>query len=411
MSHETFDAVIVGGGIVGVSTAYQLALRGVKKIAVLEKGPHVAAGSTGQSSAVVRQKYANVEVVRLAHWSVGLFHHWCERLELTENRSGFDPAGVVWIPGREAEDHAKALQHFQEVGVPGGLVSADEIRDRYPALNLCPERLDLTGETEHTCHDAASLFYEPQGGYADPQGTTEDLMRAAANRGVRLFVRHRVVGVEPCASAHSVRCANGATFHCGWLLNACGPWFARLNALLGVTLPMRLSPVRVQIATRDRPPDVVGDLPVFVSASDQLYARPEAGGRQLIAGSTAPEDESEEIEDPDHFDTAASLEFRERMMHKLHHRLAMRSRGTVRGYAALYTVNTADWHPVIDAVGPDGYFVANGFSGHGFKLAPSVGALIARLISGVALPDDPRVDVSYFAADRKPIDSSGGVLA
>ena len=110
-------------------------------------------------------------------------------------------------------------------------------------------------------------------------------------------------------------------------------------------------------------------------------------------------------------DSDGTPRFRDRMMHKLHHRFAMKSKGAVRGYAAMYTVNTTDWHPIIDAVGPDGFFVANGFSGHGFKLGPSVGAMIGRLITGTALPDDPPVAAGYFAADRKPITASGGVLA
>ena len=122
-------------------------------------------------------------------------------------------------------------------------------------------------------------------------------------------------------------------------------------------------------------------------------------------------DEREGVEDPDDFDTECSSEYRDRMMHKLHHRFAMKSRGTVHGYAALYTVNTDDWHPIVDAVGPPGFFVANGFSGHGFKLGPSMGAMIARMMTGIELPDDPAVDVGYFAASRKPIQSSGGVLA
>ena len=62
-------------------------------------------------------------------------------------------------------------------------------------------------------------------------------------------------------------------------------------------------------------------------------------------------------------------------------------------------------------VGPDGYFVANGFSGHGFKLGPAVGALIGRMMTGIELADDPPVNSRYFAADRRPIASGGGVLA
>ena len=98
-------------------------------------------------------------------------------------------------------------------------------------------------------------------------------------------------------------------------------------------------------------------------------------------------------------------------MHKLHHRFVMKTRGQVGGYAALYMVNTTDWHPILDGIGPEGYFLANGFSGHGFKLGPSIGSLIARMMTGISMPDDPPVDPRYFSAGRRPISSSGGVLA
>ena len=411
MPHRIFDAIVIGGGIIGVSSAWQLARRGLR-VAILEKGPHVASGSTGQSSAVVRQRYANIQVVQLAYWSLQMFQNWCERLELKENRCGFLPVGVVWLPGSDGDDAGESTRQFQQAGAAGGLYGVDELRSRYPSLNFCTRALDMTG-LDHDCADPREIFWEPEGGCADPQGTTEDLLQAGRGKGVELFVGHEVTGIETAAGGgfSAVHCANGEVFSCKLLLNACGPWCQRVNEMVGVTLPMQMRPTRVQIAMRNRPADVVGEIPVFVSEADQIYSRPEANGQQFIVGSTAPEDECEPVDDPDNFDTDASLEFRERMMHKLHHRFAMKSRGTVRGYAALYTVNTDDWHPIIDAVGPDGYFVANGFSGHGFKLGPSVGALIGRMMSGVELSDDPPVDVRYFAADRKPLTSSGGVLA
>ena len=411
MADKTFDAIVIGAGIIGVSSAYQLARRGLR-VGILEKGPHVAAGSTGQSSAVVRQRYTNIEVLQLAHSSLQMFQNWCELLELKENHSGFRPVGVVWIPGGEDDDTAETMQRFQQVGAAGSLCAIDDLRRRYPAVNFCNQGLDMTG-ISHDCSNAPTVFWESEAGFADPQGTTEDLMRAGAAKGVELFVRHEVTGIETASTGgfSLVECTNGQTFSCNLLLNACGPWCNRINQMVGVTLPMTLRPTRVQIALRDRPGDVVGEIPVFVSAADQIYGRPEANGKQFVVGSTDPKDESEAISDPDQFDTEASREFRDRMMHKLHHRFPMKSRGTVGGYAALYTVNIDDWHPIIDAVGPDGYFVANGFSGHGFKLGPSVGALIGRMMSAIQLPDDPPVSVRYFAADRKRIGSSGGVLA
>ena len=412
MALKTFDALVIGGGIIGVSSAYQLARRGLSRIAILEKGPHVAAGSTGQSSAVVRQRYANIELVQLSYASLQMFQNWGERLELSENRSGFSPVGVVWLPDGTPVDCTQSVRNFQKVGAAGGVYAVDELVSRYPSLNFCTQALDMTG-VAHECAAPRDLFWEPDAGFADPQGTTEDLLRAAEANGVELFVRHEVTRIETAAGGgfRTVHCRNGALFSCKLLLNAAGPWCGRISQMVDVALPMNLRPTRVQIAIRDLPAEVVGDIPVFVSQADQIYGRPEANGQQFMVGSTAAEDEREAVDDPDNFDEHASLEFREKMMHKLHHRFAMKGRGNVRGYAALYTVNTDDWHPIIDAVGPDGYFVANGFSGHGFKLGPSVGALIGRMMTGIELPDDPPVDVRYFAADRKPIVSGGGVLA
>ena len=410
-SKQHFDVIVIGGGIIGVSTAWHLTRRGVRRVAVLEKGSQVAAGSTGQSAAVVRQRYTNLPLVQLAYASVEMFRNWTETLEISQNRCGFCPVGVVWITDEPAESHEPAVRLFQQVGAVGNVYAADDLRDRYPSLNFCAHRLDLTGR-EHDCADPPVVFWEEHGGYADPQGTTDDLLAAGQARGVQLFLRHEVSRIEtgPGGRVCAVHCTNGETFGCDVVLNAAGPWCNRINDMLGVTLPMELKPTRVQIALRDRPADVVGDLPVFISLADGLYGRPEAGGRQFIVGSTRPEDEREFIDDPDHYDPDASPEFRRKMMHKLHHRFDMASRGTVQGYAALYTVNTTDWHPIIDAVGPPGYFVANGFSGHGFKLGPCIGGLIARRITGIARPDDPPVDPALFAADRASM-AGGGVLA
>ncbi len=412
MATKTFDAVVIGGGIIGVSSAYQLVRRGLRRVAILEKGPHVASGSTGQSSAVVRQRYANIELMQLAYASLQMFQSWCERLELTEDRSGFSPVGVVWLPDKTPEDQTDSIRKFQKVGAAGDLYAVDDLRSRYPSLNFCMRALDMTG-IDHDCADPQKVFWESDAGFADPQGTTEDLLQAGRARGVELFVRHEVTRIETAAGGgfRAVHCSNGTVFSTGLLLNAAGPWCLGVNQMLGVALPMELRPTRVQIALRDRPVEVIGEIPVFVSQADQIYGRPEGRGQQLMVGSIDAEDERETVDDPDHFDTHASPQFREKMMHKLHHRFSMKGRGNVRGYAALYTVNIDDWHPIIDAVGPSGYFVANGFSGHGFKLGPAVGALIGSMMTSVELADDPAVDVRYFAADRQPIDSSGGVLA
>ena len=175
MANKTFDAVVIGGGIIGVSSAYHLARRGVRRVAILEKGPQVAAGSTGQSSAIVRQRYANIEVIQLAHASLRMFQDWRERLELRESRCRFSPVGVVWIAEGDPDDDARSAQLFERVRASGGVYPVEELRKRYPSLNLCTRQLDMGGAT-HDCAAPSGLFWEPEGGFADPQGTAEDLL-------------------------------------------------------------------------------------------------------------------------------------------------------------------------------------------------------------------------------------------
>jgi glycine/D-amino acid oxidase-like deaminating enzyme len=76
----------------------------------------------------------------------------------------------------------------------------------------------------------------------------------------------------------------------------------------------------------------------------------------------------------------------------------------VSGVAGLYTINREDVHPVVGPTGVDGFWVANGFSGHGFKLAPSVGSMVAQEVTGTSIEFDTDVPISFFSVDREPID-------
>jgi glycine/D-amino acid oxidase-like deaminating enzyme len=409
---KTYDAIIIGGGIIGASCAFHLARRGVNKIAVLDKGPHVACGSTGKSSAVVRQGYTNYELIKLTVDSIQMFSNWSDWLKIKENRCGFSPVGVVWLLPGGGEPFPGSLEMFARAGAHAKLVDPTQLQQEYPSLNLCSRALSLEGE-EHECASSTKIFWEPDAGFADPQGTTENLQEAGEALGAKFYFRHEVIKIDVASNSgfESIVCSNGATFSTPLLLNAAGPWCNRINDLLGVDFPMPPKPTRVEMAFRDLPAEVTGKVPVFFSAADEVYGRAEGHGQQLLIGSTSPEDETDYIKDPDNYDEGSTLEFRERMMHKLHHRFAMKTRGAVRGYSGLYTVNTTDWHPIIDSLGPPGYFVAAGFSGHGFKLGPSIGGLIAQRMTEITLEDDCPVDVGLFAGNRASLSSTGGVLA
>jgi glycine/D-amino acid oxidase-like deaminating enzyme len=117
--------------------------------------------------------------------------------------------------------------------------------------------------------------------------------------------------------------------------------------------------------------------------------------------------------DPDDYLTAADAAFKDIKIHALHHRIpALPHRGAVGGIAGLYTMNPRDVHPVLGPTALDGWWVANGFSGHGFKLAPMIGSMLAKAIAGTEAPYDTDVPLSFLGVDREPLAVNyRGVLA
>ena len=166
------------------------------------------------------------------------------------------------------------------------------------------------------------------------------------------------------------------------MINASGPWCNRLNEMAGAHLRWTLSPIRAQIVYTTWPSDL-GPLPVAGDNSTGIYFRPQSGGQQVLIGSFLPEDEEEVIDDPDDFKKVPDVDFIEMKLAAFQHRVpALAARGQVSGVAGLYTMNREDVHPVVGPSGVDGFWVANGFSGHGFKLAPAVGSMVAQAFSG-----------------------------
>jgi glycine/D-amino acid oxidase-like deaminating enzyme len=144
-----------------------------------------------------------------------------------------------------------------------------------------------------------------------------------------------------------------------------------------------------------------------------IYFRTENNGQQLVIGSVREEDEREAVDDPDDFRTEIDEDFELVNLHALHHRLpGLPYRGRVRGYCGLYTTNREDVHPVLGPTDVDGFWLANGFSGHGFKLAPAIGSMLAQAITGEKRDFDTDIPLSFLAVDREPIGlSSKNVLA
>lgn len=405
MSNRTADVVIIGGGIMGMSIAYQVARRSSLSVVVLEKGAGLGEGSTGGSSAITRQRYTKAESVRIARDGNVVWRNWTEYTGLPDPVGRFHDIGVLWMMNESVAEVAADRDRLRAEGVDAVMVDAAELKNLYPGLSACMVRFDLTGDVEHECADGDAFLIERDTGFFDATGALLDVATAAAGAGVDIRMRSEVVDVNvEGARARGVNLADGSSIDAGLVINAAGPWCNRINAMAGLDLDWSLVPTRIQVLYRALPAEVPRPIPVVGDAAGGVYFRPEAGGGQIILGSILEEDEIETA-DPDSYNVSADRSFIDLKIHALHHRIpSLTYVGVPGGMASLYTVNRQDVLPIVGPTSIDGFAVVNGFSGHGFKESQMIGSMMAQWITGERADFDTDVPISFFAVDRDPVD-------
>ncbi|QWF84413.1 4-methylaminobutanoate oxidase (formaldehyde-forming) [Amycolatopsis sp. CA-230715] len=374
---ENVDVVIVGGGLEGLAIAWALAERGVRDVVVLERST-LCSGGTAKSSSIVRCHYGVASLAAMAWYGVGVFEH---AEELLGTDVGFRRVGYAVGVGEENLSALRANIAIQRsVGVEVDEITPDRVRDWWPAM-----RVD----------DFRAFAYEPRGGSGDAYLTGMAFAAAARHRGVRIRqhtpVRRLMKGTG--GRAIGVETGAGERISAGTVVLANGPWSVPLAAPLGVDLPVRAQ--RAQIVLVDSGAEV-GQAPVVSDLVSLQYFRREPSGDVLVGNS---DHAVPEYVDPDRYRQRADGSFVETAVEKLAHRFpGWPDPGVVTTYAGCYDV-TPDYNPVIGPSGVPGLFLAVGFSGHGFKLAPAVGRLSADLlVDGVS--GDPAVDAADFRFGR-----------
>lgn len=370
----TADVVVIGGGSTGTSVAFQLARRGAGRVVLVEREA-VGSGPTSKSMGIIRLHYSYEPLIRLALRSLELFSHFEELTEGTADftRSGFllavSPTQLPSLRGNVA------LQ--QGLGVRTSVLLPEKLTDLDPRLYV---------------EDLGGAAYEPESGFADGYATASSFASAARRMGVRIVEQTVVERIVLESGRVQAVATSGGTITSPKALVAAGPWTPALLEPLGVAVPIRSSREQVvQLA----PPPQFGRLEVVVEDLAQgFFARPEAGGT-ILAG--VLEEDAEEIVEPDAFNRGYDFEYLARVGRMWAHRYPSAADAQVRGgYASLYDV-TPDWQPVLGQVdGADGLFIAAGFSGHGFKLSPALGEVLASVVLG----EPPAIDISMFALSR-----------
>jgi sarcosine oxidase subunit beta len=358
------EVIVIGAGVVGASVAFHLAERGVKTLLIDREGP--AAGSTARSGALIRAHYPTKLEADLAWESlIRYFEPWNERVG---GGCGFTRTGFAYLV---AQENVTALRYNvvlqQRAGVETGLVGPDQLAEIEPAL---------------TTDGIALAAYEPRGGYADPTATTVGFLRAAQALGAR-FERHRATALLLRNDRiQGVQTEEGPLPSDAVVL-AAGARSVPLAADVGLDLPIQ--PAMVQVALFERPYELPAHL-TLIDTTQGFYARPAAEHATLVGS----RDSLEWTDDPDAPIPEPGATFIAQASRKLAQRLPLFAGAPYRSGRSGILDMTPDGRPVLGPAGPEGLYLATGWSGTGFKKAPAVGAELARWVSDGA-PERPEL--------------------
>ena len=350
---ERADVVIVGGGVLGLSLAYQLTLRGVRDVVVLERS-YLNSGASGRNGGGVRAQWSTPTMVRLGLRSLQLFRTFAGE---TGVNVWFRRGGYLFL----APDGSQVARLERNLAIQRAQGMRTRILGREQACEVVPE-LDPSRFV------AAS--WNPDDGVVFPWPFMWGYAAAAQARGAIVRTFSPVTGIEVSGGlVRAVRTAGGRV-RCDTLVNACGAWSPEVARLAGVSLPNR--PTRHEILVSGPLKPWLGPL-VSVLGTGLYVSQSQRG--EIVGGMGDPEE-------PAGIVTGSTLRFLARFSRVLtDHLPATAGIPVMRQWAGNYDV-TPDNNPILGAAGPANFLQLSGFVGHGFMMAPAVGELMAEWMTG-----------------------------
>lgn len=368
------DVVIIGAGVTGAALAYTLAKRGIRDVLVLERR-FPCAGATGRCGGGIRQQFTTAPNIRLAMGSVRIYEQLSEELDYNIE---YVQGGYLVLAETEEElelqRQAVALQN--ELGLPSRALSPEEVPEIVPLFDITT----IAGAT-----------FCPTDGHANPFRVVEGYLRAARRLGVTLEKFTEVTGFSVRGGRVTEVVTSRGKVAAGVVVNAAGAWSREIAKLAGVELPNQ--PVRHEILATE-PVQPVTDVMV-ISLHTGIYFSQTAHG-QIVGGIGDP------AERPG-YNIRSSFRFLRRFLSELvRHIPALGQLAVLRQWAGLYDV-TPDAQPILGPTpGLENFIQANGYSGHGFMIAPKVAEILADYIErGEVSEDLARLSLSRFEGEVK----------
>lgn len=375
---QTTKFLIVGGGLEGLAIAYSLADRGETDVLVLERDT-LCSGMTGKSSGVVRCHYGTPSLAAMSWYGVDIF---TRATEIFGDDMAFRQCGyVVGVGENNVKPLEANIEMMQGLGIATEFIDHDTMAELWPGTHL---------------DDFALFAYEPLGGRGEAYMTGMAFAATARKMGVKMRQSTPVASLlqDAAGRVYGAVLADGSEVHAEHVIVAAGPWTPALTAGVGVDVDVKAQRAQLVLVDQGVP---TPEVPVVSDLAGLQYICREPNGELLVGNS---DHQAPEYIDPDNYSNRADDSTIEKNIMKLGNRLPdMPDPRITSTYVGAYDV-TPDYNPIIGPAPVDGLFLATGFSGHGFKISPAVGKLVADMLLDNGKTTLPNVDPHDFRYSR-----------
>jgi sarcosine oxidase, subunit beta len=377
---EKYDLIVIGGGVIGASVAFHLAQLGARKVLMLERHA-VGAGTTSQSSGILRTHYSVRENVELAKRSWNVFNDFASYVGDDEVSCGIVRCGylITAAEGDKLEPLRASLKEQE----------AQQVRLEYLTPLQARELLPIA-----SFDDAALIGFEPDAGFADATMTAMAFAKGARRKGVKVREGVTVTGLLRQGSRVVGVATSEGDILCDTVVSTQNIWASELGEW--IKTPMPVVPERHAVmALECEAAPYTSQMPVFkdLASRGMLYYRSYGGKQMLVSeglvGEVLAEADANQGDVPLDYVVEVGAQVAERFP-------AYESAGLASSWTGVYDV-TPDWNPVLGRLpGTEGLVVGYGFSGHGFKLSPTVGRVLAQEALGLSTD----VSLKPYSIDR-----------
>jgi len=374
------NIVIIGGGVIGSAIAYNLAEKGVQDIVVLEKN-YIASGSTGSCGAGIRQQWGTKMNCLLSRKSMEIFENMNEILN-TRRDIELKQGGYLLLAysKKELDQFKENIKLQHKFDIPSRLLTVKEAKEIVPQLNT-------TG--------VSGAAFCPTDGHANPFRVNQAYVEAAERKGVEFYTYTKAEDIVVKNGRIKKVVTDKGDIETNRVVNAAGGFSKEVGKMAGIDIPTKSE--RHEILVTEQVNSILK--PMVMSFSYNIYCQQTPDG-SFVMGYGDPDE-------PASHNIRASWQFLEEMSRKATYLLPfLKDIRVIRQWAGLYNV-TPDAQPILDESDEvPGYFMAVGFSGHGFMIAPMTGILMAEMITGEKLSIDIELDLKRFDHGRLILEPS-----